>query len=61
MWMLILTTMCLGFGVGWVLRRGRLSLDGLTGPLVWLLLFLQFIKNLVELDFRIFDIGIQVA
>lgn len=40
MWMLILTTMCLGFGAGWVLRRGRLSLDGLTGPLVWLLLFL---------------------
>ncbi len=61
MWMLILTTMCLGFGAGWVLRRGRLSLDGLTGLLVWLLLFLQFIKNLVELDFRIFDIGIQVA
>ena len=61
MWMLILTTMCLSFGAGWVLRRGRLSLDGLTGPLVWLLLFLQFIKNLVELDFRIFDIGIQVA
>ena len=26
MWMLILTTMCLGFGAGWVLRRGRLSL-----------------------------------
>lgn len=61
MWMLILTTMCLGFGAGGVLRRGRLSLDGLTGPLVWLLLFLQFIKNLVELNFRIFDIGIQVA
>ena len=32
--------MGLGFGVGWTLRRGRLSLDGLTGPLVWLLLFL---------------------
>lgn len=61
MWMLILTTMCLGFAAGCLLRRGRLSLDGLTGPLVWLLLFLQFIKNLVELDFRIFDIGIQVA
>ena len=24
-------------------------------------LFLQFIKDLVELDFRIFDIGVQVA
>lgn len=40
MWMLILTAMGLGFGAGWTLRRGRLSLDGLTGPLVWLLLFL---------------------
>lgn len=40
MWMLILTTMCLGFAAGCLLRRGRLSLDGLTGPLVWLLLFL---------------------
>ena len=40
MWMLILTSMALGFGLGWTLRRHRLSLDGLTGPLVWLLLFL---------------------
>ena len=32
--------MALGFGLGWTLRRHRLSLDGLTGPLVWLLLFL---------------------